>query len=221
MGYATSWRGLQRTASVRLDACLTPIPARSDIGPKGTLHRRVAAPSETASPPACSMRFLSRALLFSLGIPAAHAQDASPPRYGVGFDFAFPVLGDALLPDGLSIGLRGRGALPINADLSVAASLGVGAHLFANDEPTRYVLNPQASLIVMLPGESPNVRYVLGGFGGFVPLSGGQGGPAIHGGYGMAFPLRQTSLFIEANPSLIIGEDETGFVLAARAGVIF
>ncbi len=130
-------------------------------------------------------------------------------------------MGDALLPDGLSIGLRGRGALPINADLSVGASLGVGAHLFADSEPTRYVLNPQASLIVTLPSEGPNVRYVLGGFGGFLPLSGGKGGPTIHGGYGMAFPLRQTSLFIEGNPSLIIGESETGFVLAARTGVIF
>ncbi|MEO0559336.1 MAG: hypothetical protein AAF170_14255 [Bacteroidota bacterium] len=167
------------------------------------------------------MRSLCLALLLCMGASATHAQSATPPRYGVAFDFAFPILGDELLPDGLSIGLRGRGALPINADLSVAASLGVGAHLFANQEPTRYVLNPQASLIVMLPGEGPSVRYVLGGFGGFVPLSGGQGGPAIHGGYGMAFPLRQTSLFIEGNPSIIIGEDDTGVVLAARAGVIF
>lgn len=167
------------------------------------------------------MRLLCLPLLLCLIADTAQAQDQSPPRYGVGFDFAFPVLGDELLPDGLSIGLRGRGALPINADLSVAASLGVGAHLFADRAPTRYVLNPQASLIVMLPGEGSSVSYVLGGFGGFVPLSGGQGGPAIHGGYGMAFPLRQTSLFIEGNPSLIIGEDETGFVLAARAGVIF
>ncbi|GAB5535737.1 MAG: hypothetical protein Rubg2KO_19860 [Rubricoccaceae bacterium] len=167
------------------------------------------------------MRLLSLALLLCTGLSTASAQDATPPRYGVGFDFAFPVLGDELLPDGLSIGLRGRGALPINADLSVAASLGLGAHLFADNEPTRYVLNPQASLIVMLPSEGASVRYVLGGFGGFVPLSGGQGGPAIHGGYGMAFPLRQTSLFIEGNPSLIIGEEDTGVVLAARAGVIF
>lgn len=166
------------------------------------------------------MRFLCLALLLATGISTAAAQNA-PPRYGVGFDFAFPVLGDELLPGGLSIGLRGRGALPINADLSVAASMGIGAHLFADREPTRYVLNPQASLIVMLPGESASARYVLGGFGGFVPLSGGQGGPTIHGGYGMAFPLQQTSLFVEANPSLVIGEDETGLVLAARAGVIF
>jgi len=167
------------------------------------------------------MRLFCFLVLLVAGISSVSAQEATPPRYGVAFDFAYPLLGDALLPDGLSIGLRGRGALPINADLSVAASLGVGAHLFADSEPTRYVLNPQASLIVMLPGESANVRYVLGGFGGFVPLSGGQGGPAIHGGYGMAFPLRQTSLFIEGNPSLIIGEGDTGIVLAARAGVIF
>lgn len=167
------------------------------------------------------MRLFCLVLFVCAGSSIALAQSATPPRYGVGFDFAFPVLGDQLLPDGLSIGLRGRGALPINADLSVAASLGVGAHLFADREPTRYVLNPQAALIVMLPGEGSATRYVLGGFGGFVPLSGGQGGPTIHGGYGVAFPLRQTSLFIEGNPSIVLGEEDTGVVLAARAGVIF
>ena len=168
------------------------------------------------------MRFLCLALLVVCGT-AAHAQDegTAPPRYGVGFDTSFPLLGGDLLPGGLAIGIRGRGALPINADLSVAASLGVGAHLFADREPTRYVLNPQASLIVTLPGESRNLRYILGGFGGFLPISGGQGGLSVHGGVGIAVPLDQTSLFAEFDPSLIIGQDDTGFVLAARAGVIF
>lgn len=169
------------------------------------------------------MRLLCLSLFAGLvaGSVSAQSEAPAPPRYGVGFELAYPLLGDGLLPDGLSIGLRGRGALPVNADLSVAASLGIGAHLFDDRSPTRYVLNPQASLIVTLPGESASIRYILGGVGGFVPFSGGEGGLAIHGGAGLAFPLRQTSLFLEADPSLIVGQESTGVVLAARAGVIF
>lgn len=153
---------------------------------------------------------------------AAQSYGSVPPRIGVGFDVVTAVLSQDLIPEGPSLGLRGRVALPVNADLSVAASLGIGAHIFEGRSDTRYVLNPQAELVVTLPrGDGNAVRYVLGGFGGFVPLSGGSGGPTLHAGYGWAFPLLETSMFFEVNPSLVIGEDDVAPVLGARAGVIF
>ena len=138
----------------------------------------------------------------------------------MGFDAISAFYGQDVVPDGPSLGIRGRVALPVNADVSVAASLGVGAHVFGGSDDTRYVLNPQTSVIVTLPGTG-SVRYILGGFGGFLPLSDGGGGPSIHAGVGTAFPLLETSVFLEADPSLIIGEDQTVPVLAVRAGVIF
>lgn len=163
------------------------------------------------------MRLVALALLLS----AASVQaQTSAPRIGAGFDVTASVLGQDLIPDGPSLGVRGRIALPVNSDVSVAASLGVGAHLFEGRDDARYVLNPQASVIVTLPGEG-TARYLLGGFGGFVPFNAGDGGPTIHLGYGWAFPLNETSFFVEANPSLLIGQEKTDVVLAARAGIIF
>jgi hypothetical protein len=153
---------------------------------------------------------------------SASAQDVGsvPPRYGVGLDLSTAVFGQDLIPDGAAVGLRARAALPVNADISVAASLGVASHLFDGRDDAALVLNPQASVIVTLPGDGA-ARYVLGGVGGFIPLDEGGGGPALHVGYGIAVPLYQTALFLEANPSLIVGEDETTPVLAVRGGVIF
>ncbi|MDT0632452.1 hypothetical protein RQM47_10650 [Rubrivirga sp. S365] len=155
-------------------------------------------------------------VLFAAGPALAQA---APPRIGVGFDVSAALFGGDLSPDGPALGVRGRVALPVNADVSVAASLGASAHLFEGTRDARYVLNPQASLIVTLPGGG-TARYVLGGFGGFIPFDGG-GGPTVHGGIGWAVPLNATSLYVEANPSLILGEDATALLLTVRGGVIF
>ncbi len=164
-----------------------------------------------------------RVLLLVLVLaPSAVAQryGTVEPRYGIGFDVMSAVFSQDVIPDGPSLGIRGRVALPVNADVSISGSLGVGAHLFEGANDARYVLNPQASVIVTLPSRGA-ARYVLGGFGGFVPLSGGGGGPSLHLGYGWAIPLTETSLYAEIDPSLVIGEREAVPVLAVRTGVIF
>lgn len=159
-------------------------------------------------------------VLLALVVAGPVWAQVAPPRYGIGFDASTALFGGDLTPDGPALGVRGRVALPINADLSAAASLGVSAHLFEGTRDARYVLNPQTSLIVTVPG-GHSVRYFLGGFGGFIPLDGGGGGPTVHGGVGWAIPLNATSLYVEVDPSLIVGQDATGVLLSARAGVIF
>jgi len=171
------------------------------------------------------MRVLLLVLIGIAGLtalaPAALAQRYDvEPRFGAGFDVATAILDQNVIPNGPSLGIRGRVALPVNADVSVAASLGIGAHLFEGADEARYVMNPQASVIVTLPSRR-SARYVLGGFGGFIPLSDGGGGPSIHAGYGWAIPLTETSLFVEINPSLVVGEREAVPVIGLRSGVIF
>lgn len=165
---------------------------------------------------------LRLALLAALLAPAAAAQRYydSPPRVGAGFDLYSAVTSQRAIPDGPGLGVRVRVALPVNADVSVAGSLGIGAHVFEGSSETSYLLNPMASVIVTLPGRGA-ARYVLGGVGGFLPLSDGGGGPALHAGYGWAIPLSETSLYAEVNPSLVVAEDEAVPVLAVRGGVIF
>ena len=159
-------------------------------------------------------------LTIALTAAPTFGQGAAPPRFGAGFDVTAAPPGQDLVPSGVGVGIRGRVALPVNADLSVAADLGLIANLFEGSSEARYMLNPQASIIVTIPGRDA-VRYVLGGFGGFLPLEGGGGGPTLHVGVGTAIPLRDTSLYFELDPSLLIGQDETTGVVAARVGVIF
>lgn len=161
------------------------------------------------------------ALALAFAVPAqAQSYALAPPRIGAGFEtyVAFP--NQRVIPEGVAVGLRVRAALPVNADLSVAASLGLAAHLWDGSENARWVANPQTSLIVTLPSRG-SVRYIFGGFGGFLPFEGGGGAPTLHLGVGTAVPLRDTSVFFEVNPSLLVGETETTAVVAARAGVIF
>ena len=153
--------------------------------------------------------------------PAAAQAYLAPPRIGAGFETYVALPEQRLIPEGVAVGMRLRTALPVNADLSVAGSLGLAAHLWEGSANARWVLNPQMSLIVTLPSRG-SVRYVFGGFGGYLPLDGDfPGAPTLHIGVGTAVPLNDTSVFFEINPSLLVGEDETTGVLAARAGVIF
>ncbi len=164
---------------------------------------------------------LAAVLLVVILAASTRAQaQVSPPRIGVGFDAVGAFPGQSLLPAGIALGIRGRAALPVNADLSVAADLGLLANLFNGSSGARYLLNPQTSVIVTLPG-GRNLRYVLGGIGGFIPLDGGGGGPTLHLGVGTAIPLRDTSLYAELDPSLLVGTNATTVAIAARVGVIF
>lgn len=160
------------------------------------------------------MRALTLVLLLAT---AASAQRSTAPLYGISFDATTALYSQDVIPSGPSLGVRGRVALPVNADISVAGSVGINAHIFGGTADARYVVNPQTSLIVTLPG----ARYLLGGFGVFLPFSGGGGGPSIHLGAGLAIPLSEASFFVEADPSLVFGQDSVVPILAVRGGVIF
>jgi len=170
-------------------------------------------------------RLLPLALLLALAAPGAAAQ-AYQPRFGAGFDVMGGLPGQDVVPEGLGIGVRGRISVPVNRDVSLAGDLGFAGFVLGGRDDAGYVFNPQLSVILSFPRRE-TVRYLLGGFGGFIVSGDGdgftepEGGPAIHLGLGWAFPLNETSLFIELNPSLVVGSEEATVVLPLRAGVIF
>ena len=169
--------------------------------------------------------FLGLLLPLALASPEAAAQ-AYQPRFGVGFDALVSVPGQDIVPEGLGIGVRGRISVPVNRDLSVAGDVGFAGFVLGGRDDAGYVFNPQLSVILSFPTRD-TVRYLLGGFGGFIVTGDGEGvdepegGPSIHLGLGWAFPLRETSLYVEVDPSLIVGSQEATVVLPLRAGVIF
>lgn len=128
-----------------------------------------------------------------------------------------------MLDSGLGLGVRGRASFPVNADFSVAIGAGFAGFLLGGRDDASYLFNPQISGIVTIPRTENWARYVIGGLGGYFPLGGttAEGGPALHFGLGWARPLNETSLYVEIDPALVIGESRTALVAAARVGVIF
>lgn len=159
------------------------------------------------------------ALLFA--VPAS-AQSLAP-RFGAGFDALLSVASGDVLDSGLGLGVRGRASFPINADFSVALGAGFAGFILGGRDDATYLFNPQVSGIVTIPRTEHWARYLIGGLGGYFPLgsSTAEGGPALHFGLGWARPLNESSLYVEVNPSLVIGESRTALVAATRVGVIF
>lgn len=167
------------------------------------------------------MRLLRPALALAAALVLAsapvHAQ-TQPPRFG----FAFQSL--LSYPDGLGIGFHGRAAAPINADLSVAFDLGAAGFVLQGRREATYVITPQLTAILNLPAYRDNATYIGAGFGYYAPINrddDSAGGPTFHVAYGWILGLRETSLFVEVDPALVVAEDGVGLAIPVRVGAIF
>ncbi len=166
-----------------------------------------------------SSRILAMALLAAtcaLSAPNAEAQLADS-RLGLGFN--------ALLSaeNGFGMGFRGRLSTPINADLSFALDAGLTGFILGGRDDATWIFDPQASVIVTLPGIE-KAPYLLTGIGGYLdPSDSGDTltGPTLHVGIGWVKPLRESVLFYEVVPALVIGATKVAVAIPFRIGVIF
>lgn len=155
-------------------------------------------------------------LLLAFGAPDARAQ-LDNSRFGLGFNTLLSA------DNGFGMGFRGRLSTPINADLSFALDAGLTGFLLGGRDDATWVLDPQVSLIVTLPGVE-KAPYLLMGIGGYLdPSDSGDTltGPTLHAGLGWVKPLRESVLFYEIDPALIIGETKVSAAIPFRIGVIF
>ena len=164
-------------------------------------------------------RFLSTLLMLLLlgGLSQqAHAQ-LENSRFGLGFNSLLSA------ENGFGMGFRGRLSTPINADLSFAVDAGITGFILGGRDNATWIIDPQASIIVTLPGVE-KAPYLLTGIGGYLdPTDSGDAltGPTIHLGVGWVKPLRESVLFYELDPALIIGKDKVSAAIPFRVGVIF
>jgi hypothetical protein len=148
--------------------------------------------------------------------PRADAQ-LSRARFGMGLNTLLSS------DDGLGIGFRGRVSSPVNSDLSFAADLGITGFVLEGRDEAVYVIDPQVSAIVTLQGVQ-QAPYVLAGVGGYFVASdhgSAKEGPSIHVGVGWVRALRETLLFYEIDPALVIGDNSVAVAIPFRIGVIF
>jgi len=138
-------------------------------------------------------------------------------RFGVGFNTLLSS------EDGLGLGFRGRMAIPINADISFAFDAGMNGFVLNGRDDATYVFDPQASLIVTLPGVE-HAAYIMGGMGAYANTSDSDGalsGPTFHFGIGWIRPLRESVLFYEIDPALVVGSRDVSVAIPFRIGIIF
>jgi len=155
--------------------------------------------------------------LFVLLFNTDSSAQLSESRFGIGFNTLLSA------DNGFGMGFRGRIATPINADLSFAIDAGLTGFILGGRDDATYVVDPQISLIVTLPGVE-KAPYLLAGMGAYLdPSDSGDvlTGPTIHAGIGWVRPLRESVLFYELNPALVIGKDEVSAAIPFRIGVIF
>jgi hypothetical protein len=145
------------------------------------------------------------------------------PRFGVGFEAMVVPAGNGILQDGLGLGFHGRVALPLNSDLSAGVGMGVDGFVLNGSADASWLATPEAKLILTLPRRGGDVRYLLGGVAGYIPLTDEvePGGPALVLGAGWAFPLRETSFYVEIAPALVVGRSTSTVAIPLRVGVIF
>ncbi len=138
-------------------------------------------------------------------------------RIGLGFQTILTT------DDGLGFGFRGRLSAPVNSDLSFAFDVGAAGFILEGRDNATYISDPQVSAIISFPGSPERAAYILAGVGGYIPFDRndrGKGGPTLHVGLGWVKPLRETTLFYEINPALIIKREEVSVAFPFRIGII-
>lgn len=141
----------------------------------------------------------------------------SETRFGLGFNTLLSS------EDGLGLGFRGRISTAINADLSFALDAGLTGFILGGRDDATYIIDPQASLIITLPGVE-RATYLIAGMGAYIDTSGNSDsleGPTIHFGVGWVQTLRESVLFYEIDPALVIGRTEVAVAIPFRIGIIF
>jgi hypothetical protein len=152
-------------------------------------------------------------ILFALPARAQMGQ----PRFGIGFNTLLSS------EDGLGMGFRGRMSSSINADLSLAFDLGVSGFILNGRDDASYVVDPQASVVITMPGIE-RASYFITGLGAYINTSDKKEtleGPSIHFGVGWVNALRESVLFYEVVPALVIGKSDVGVAIPFRIGIIF
>lgn len=167
--------------------------------------------------------FVPGAFLLLISVASASAQSRDfQPRTGIGVDLILAPFDNEVTNSAFGVGFRGRVAFPYNRDVSFAAGAGLAGFILEGRDEGVFVFNPQASVIVTMP-RYEWAPYFLTGLGGFVPLNNrglASGGPAFHAGIGWTTLLSETSVFVEINPSLVVGSEAATVLIPFRVGII-
>jgi len=162
-------------------------------------------------------------LLAALFVPSEVKAQALSTRVGLSTELIMNPFIDELTDRTAGIGIRGRVGFGFNDDLSLGVGLGVVSFIFDGTSNAEHIINPQLSLIVSLPG-TRRFPYIFGGVGSIFRTGGDLSSRTflnLHVGYGLAFPLSESTFFFEIDPQLIVMSESSNLLIPLRVGVIF
>ncbi|PSQ74551.1 MAG: hypothetical protein BRD34_00305 [Bacteroidetes bacterium QH_6_64_77] len=162
-----------------------------------------------------SCLLLAFGLMFGLAAPVQAQEQQS--RFGLGIQ----VLGSTA-SNNLGPGLHFRASTPLNPDVSLAIGSGLTGFIFQGRDDAAFALDPKVSAIASFSTNNTQATYALGGVGAYVPFGDidTESGPTFNLGIGRAWLLRESSVFFEFNPGLLVGEESTTLVVPLRVGII-
>lgn len=113
--------------------------------------------------------------------------------------------------------------LPIAGGVSIVGRGAFSAFLLNGWKNGTYTFDPELALKVALPSRSKGATTIFGGGGYHAPFGeeARGSGPTVHLGMGRVWALRESTLFVELAPTLVIREAETSLLMPLRAGVVF
>jgi hypothetical protein len=164
-----------------------------------------------------TLRALCLTLILGV-LTLAPAQAQTEPRFGIGFQMLASTVEENVGP-----GIRFRVSAPVNRDLSISVGTSFTGYVFEGQDDATYAVDPTLSAIVTLPVVGTRGTYFLGGIGAYVPLgdNAASAAPFFHFGFGRVWLLRDTSVFFEVDPALVVSEEQADLLLPLRVGVIF
>lgn len=113
--------------------------------------------------------------------------------------------------------------LPITGGLSLVGGAGLSAYLLEGRTRGTYTFDPEMTLKVTLPSRSKGATTVFGGAGYHIPFGPvvEGGGPTLHLGAGRIWTLRESTLFVDLVPTVVVRQQSVAVLMPLRAGVVF
>lgn len=120
-------------------------------------------------------------------------------------------------------GLHLDAQLPVGGGVALSAGGGFSAYLLKGRTKGTYTFHPEGALRITLPSRSKGATTIFGGGGYHLPFGENPEGadPTAHLGVGRIWALRESVLFVDLAPTLLIREETVSVVMPLRAGIVF
>jgi len=175
-----------------------------------------SVPTRTLSQAMISLRSAGLVLLLLLAASQAHGQGWFRGRVSLQME-------GSTIEKSFAPGVHLDAKMHVGGQYSIIAGTGVATYVLEGRRSGTYTFDPTLTLHVTRPSRSLGANtFSLGG--GYHYSSGNRGigwAPSAHLGIGRLWTLRESTLFVDLRPTVVIRKEGSSMRLPLRAGVVF